>query len=457
MNELKQINREILSNRNSISMLLLSVLTLHIFMIMYEYFHPDVFFNSDRALARWNVIQRYLEFFENGKISEFIPHHGVIGDYAIHATLYMVGGKYIVIIFQIFLSLLSGLSVYKICRMLNFSDFLSKIACLIYLILPHSLLFPHQLSTEALHTPILVISLWMMAKYISDNDKRYLLLGALFSGAISLIRPVTMLWPVIAGIVVMKAKKMRLGFLYLFLAFFPVLIWMGYIYGQTGKFNLGESPHDMSNNLYRRVMRISKSMPIYQFEKIQEEYKLKDSRGALGVGDYMGFAIAYPIPFLKHTLRDSLVFFCKSGIERLFIDYLGYNKAERRQLQSSQTGWRKRWEMEGVLATLKFLWKTQGYVLPTALIGSIALLIMMSLAFVGGWSMFFDFQADKKRQHIVFLIIMLPVYIFVFSQIVDTLQSRHRAPCEVSIVILAVWGARTLSQKWKRRIPVRSS
>jgi uncharacterized membrane protein HdeD (DUF308 family) len=50
-----------------------------------------------------------------------------------------------------------------------------------------------------------------------------------------------------------------------------------------------------------------------------------------------------------------------------------------------------------------------------------------------------------------FLVLVAPIYFLVFSQVTDATQSRHRAPAEFAIAILAAHGVRRALAAWRTR------
>lgn len=293
-------------------------------------------------------------------------------------------------------------------------------------------------------------------EYLCDGGmterNRYLVMGALLVGIASLIRPVTLLWPLIVGFILMRGIKVRPGAVYIVIAYLPVLLWMGFMGTQTGKFGLGESSHDMGHNLYQRVWRISETMPSEQASRVRETYLDQGAEGSLGAVTYLRFAAEYPVDFLQHSSRDLLIFVGKSGIERVSIDYLEFNKDTRTQLQDDRTGWRQRLEREGAIAAVRYLWQTQGKVLVISVVGSVLMLAMAAFAVVGGWSLMSSSRVGGGARHIAWLLVALSLYILFFSQLVNAMQSRHRAPAEAAIVLLAVWGATHVASRLSARV-----
>ena len=71
------------------------------------------------------------------------------------------------------------------------------------------------------------------------------------------------------------------------------------------------------------------------------------------------------------------------------------------------------------------------------------LLVMMGLALFGARQLL-QRQAAPEQRAAIWLLLAFPLYLFFTSQVVDAVQSRHRAPAEAALVLLAVAGARAL-------------
>ena len=431
----------------AIGWLLLSVAAMHGLMLVYDYLHPSVFFNADRALARWETIQGLYKAWDVGQFASYLGGHGIPGDYLFQGVLLALVGIYGLILAQVSLALFAGYCVYRMGRLLGMASGWATLASGVYLLLPHTLIFPHQLASEALYSPLLTISLWLTLASTAGKDPRALWLGAGLAGIATLIRPVTLLWPLLPIVVLLSLKRYRSAGGYAVAAYVLIVLWMAFMAGQTGSFGLGESDHDMAHNLYQRTARVVETLPPAEQADAKTQYLTSGAQGTLAVGEFLHFGLRYPVPFLLHSARDSVIFFVKSGFERIPIDYLLFNEEARASLQDSDSGWRKRLEKEGIGAALGYLWHTQGMVLVVSLVGSVFMLVLMALAIIGGWDLLRAREAKTRRLTAV-LLVALPVYIFLFSQLVDAMQSRHRAPAEAGIVLLAVWGGMRLARRF---------
>jgi hypothetical protein len=372
-------------------------------------------------------------------------------------------GKTGLIVVQIALSLLAGWAVFRTGRLLDWSSRLSAIAAAIYLFLPQTLVFPHQLISEAIHSPLLAVSIWLTAEYLARQAEpgrlKLLATAGLLVGLITLVRPITLLWPLVTALIVARASRLRTGGLYLALACLPILLWMSFISGQSGRFNMGDSSHDMGHNLYQRVTRIGETLPANQQAAIRLRFLTQGEEGSIDPVEYLRFGMAYPLPFIKQSLRDVLILTGKSGVERLTIDYLDINKRAREKLQNDKSGWRGIMERQGTVATIRYLWKTEGDVLLISLLGSLLFVALMALAIGGGWALLRNQPRSGTggQRAIAWLLIGLPIYILVFSQVVNAAQSRHRSPAEAPLALLAAYGGARLimcsREKRKNRNP----
>jgi hypothetical protein len=167
----------------------------------------------------------------------------------------------------------------------------------------------------------------------------------------------------------------------------------------------------------------------------------------LGVGDYLGFGLRHPVLFLRHAARDTLIFVGKSGIERLVVDYAEVNQENRGELQDTRSGWRRRLEKQGVGATLRYLWQSHGAILAVSIVSSVVTILWIGLAVIGSWCLLSNSsKLNIVQRFTAMLLVSLPLYILVFTQIVNAMQSRHRAPAEAALVLLALWACEFLGR-----------
>lgn len=411
-----------------------------------DFYRPEVFLRGDRAAMRMQAIHELLSAGSWAGTTDYLANHGVVGDYAFHALLYAMGGKPIVILFQIALLFVSGAGIVGLARLLGMTPKWESVCLAVYFALPHSLVFPHQLTTEALEVPLLVLSTWLLCKSTRTSDVWLLVGSAALLGTATLIRPITLLWPAIIFLITAMAGRKGLGVIFAVVACAPVLLWMSFIWAQTGVFGLGESNHSLGHNLYLRTAAVAATMPKTEARAIQKQYLDQEGLGRLSVAEFMTVALHHPLPFLAAAARDALVFWGKSGIERLTLDYRASGD-QFKALTSVDSGWREHFDTSGPMATLRYTWRVAGPVLFISFVGSALFIAMIMLSLYGAVVSVRQLRSgttDPATRVAASILIILPVYLFAFSLVTIFVRSGLRAGAEFALVILAVYGLEKL-------------
>lgn len=433
---------------------------LHLVMLVYDGLHPESFLNADRAEHRSRMIAGFRDtLLGEGDLVAYVTSHGIVGDWLPHALLHLAGGPPLIIGVQVLLTLASVLWVREIGLRAGLAARPAGLAALLYGLLPHTLVFPHQLATEALFVPLVVWGFVLTARSLDRRAARHgrataedshaaalagrsggrFAAAGLAIGMATLLRPVTMLWSPVQALLMPISWPRRCVFVAIGLA--PLMLWMSFMFATTGRFTMGASDHDLGHNLYQRVERMSPRPANADFPPGTE---------SLSVGQYLGWSIQNPDRFLAHSARDTLTLGVKSGVERFVLDYLSLFP-EARSLQESNTGWRAMLEREGPVAALRSL--LAGNALPTliALAGALAFACLMLLALLGAWDWLRGTGASPgttpTMQALRLLCIAFVLYVLATAQVVDAAQSRHRAPAEFALCLLAMAGW----TRWKLR------
>ena len=419
----------------------------HLAFLLYDFSDPGAFTRADRAALRFQKLLAVSD--PSTDLLWYVSSHGIIGDYIVQAILFAAGGKLATICAQLALLMLSAVATFRLCEAIGLSRRASAAGMTVFLLLPHSIAFPHQLTTEAIFLPLLALSTWLAVLAARRESLAWLVLAGVLLGVATLVRPVTLLWPVVVGAVLAALWKPSKGIQFAAAAFFPILLWMSFLWQTAGEFGLGESQSSMGRILYQRVRVISLTLPEDARADVERSYlNQDDERGRLGVGDYLSFGLQHPVPFVVHFGRDSLVFWLKSGVEKVTIDYLGGGDSFANLKQDDGGGWRRRLQRDGPIATGVFLWRQLGIVLVISALGAAFMAAWLLFAVLGGARLLR--QATRlPREHLLTagLLTLLPIYIFGVSQIIDVPQSRHRAPAEFALVVLGTYGA-ALFWKW---------
>ncbi len=383
----------------------------HAGLFAYDLAHPDRFLMADRAGERIEVIRA---FQAAPDWAGFLGSHGIPGDWLPHALLYSVGGPFFVIAVQIALVLLSIVWVRDLAQRAGLGTRGAFAAAVLYGLLPQTLVFPHQLATEALFDPLVVLSFRLAIGAASG----------LALGAATLVRPITVVWPLIVAALWGNGRR-RIAYLAAALA--PVLAWMVFVFATTGEFSLGRSGHDLGHNLYERMQRTAAALP----PSARPEPR-PSGFTTVRLGEYVAFVASHPVAAAMHSARDFATLGVKSGIERLALDYLDAFPQTRLSLQDSSDGWRARVEQQGFFHAFAALAASQPGVILVSGLGALLFIVFMGFAVAGAWG--------GRHQRQLMLMAAFVVYIFVTAQAVDAAQSRHRAPAEFALAILAVAG-----------------
>ena len=412
---------------------------LHLALLAHDAAHLERFVRADRAEQRMGVIESFVALLrDGGSLRDFLAGHGVPGDWLPQALLYAAGGPLFVIAVQVALALLSIVWVHEIAaRVLPGRAALA--AALIYALLPHSLALPHQLTAEAIFVPLIILSFRIAFGPASG----------LALGAAALIRPVVLLWPVVCALRTLGGWGRSAGYLGAALA--PVLAWALFMLAATGELTLGKAGHDLGHNLYQRMHRMAAALP-----EAERPARRPPGETTATLGEYLRFVAQHPAAAAAHGARDVATMSVKSGIERLVMDKFDWFAASRAGLQDPATGWRARVESRGPFAVaMEILREEPGLILVSG--GTAALFIaFMALAVLGAWDwMRRGASADAATRRQRWLLLAFVVYVFATAQAVDAAQSRHRAPAEFALTLLAVAGWLRLRQKKQRPSPSR--
>ena len=394
--------------------LLLAFAAIHAAMFGYDLHHPERFLFTDRAGERMDTVRGFLDLLHGGgDLAGFLATHGVPGDWLPQALLYFAGGQFLVIAAQIALALLSISCVYRLGIAVRLGEGGAIAAAALYGLLPHTLVLPHQLASEAIFIPLVVLGFALPVGAGSG----------LALGAATLVRPVPLLWLPLHPFFEKGAARWRT--LFLLAALGPMLGWMGFIYLASGEVSMGRSSHDVGHNLYVRAHRMAASLP-------EEERPAERPAGqtTMSVREYLGFVARHPDAAASHGVRDVFTLSVKSGIERLVLDYLDLFPGSRAALQDSNEGWRVQVERHGLRAALAQMWRTQAGLVFVSGLAAAFFVAFMALALVGA------FSTNRLR----LLLAGFVLYVFFTAQAIDAAQSRHRAPAEFALCVLAVAG-----------------
>lgn len=441
--------------------ILVYVAALHGVMFVNDIVHSDPFLTGDRIRDRFEAVTGFARSIGNVEdLVTFLTTHGIVGDYIFHALLYLVGGRFSVIIVQVALLIVAVGYLYKTCLLLTGSHGFSAATALVYVHLPHTLVFPHQLLTEALANPLLIISFYYVVSYLRrPPNYRALLIAAAILGIAVLIRPVLELWPLIIAVAIVLVRRSRSDIapvlMYTAIGLAPLLAWMTFMAAITGEFSMGKSTHTLSANFGITTRQIMGLLPQSERREIEERYFDGKPPGRyVSASDYVSFAIGNPNLFAPVIGRNFVVFGAVSGINRVTLDYFRIDVEARQSLRHSKDNWRGVWAREGTIDAVIYFYYKYPLLMVITLAGAAVFIPFMLLSIYGAARVIGGLFAHrgKLEERLAWLLILaLPAYILMTAQAVSHGGSRLRSPAEFAIAVLAVLGAFALREHWLRR------
>jgi 4-amino-4-deoxy-L-arabinose transferase-like glycosyltransferase len=432
---------------------------LHLLLLLHDLSDAAGFFRADRAQQRFGTLQALLAAVDGGgDIVAALTKNGNIGDYGLHALLYLLGGTFAVTVFQTSLAVPAALCVVYIAARAGASPRVAMAAGLLYGLLPQSLAFPHQFLSEAFSNPFLIfgVALLLRAQEGASRAVQWLLAGLFFGGA-GLVRPALILLPVIAA--VLAAVFREQGFRWTKLGAFAVASFVPFVacgtfmFSQTGKFGFGDSHQDLGINFSQSTAKVLLSEGVSGSGGSPPDWLPE----RISLGQYLGFVRTHPLGFANLYTKNTIVLLADSGIGRLYVDLLGFGAETRQQLQDPVTGWRAQLTNHGLLAMLQ-----QGLrVSPGAIIAGVLGALGFALLNVGIAAAYISLlrfgsplrnraTSPQTRWALAFLL-MLPLYVLTTSQVVAYAPSRLRSQGEFAWAVLACFGWALMQAWWVRK------
>lgn len=431
---------------------------LHAALLLFDALHPAAFLNCDRCAMRIEAGASLGQALSGrGSLAEALNGYGVAGDYLLQAALLHLAGRFAVIGVQVLLMLAAVWGVFRIGRSVGLSPGASVTAALIYAHLPHTLVFPHQLAAEAVADPLVVLGFAAAATGLRRGgaDLARLTLGGLLLGLAAFVRPVLLLWPLAQAPIFLRAG-VRPGRAAAFVAaaWAPVITFMLVMLALTGSVGMGASLQDAPHNLYERTRQMMKAAAPPAQAHVQARWldtAPRDRWGpTLSVNQYAQIAATNPGPYLAYLAQDAAVFAFKSGVEKLTVDYLDGLGGEKSAFTSKESGWRLQAARLGPVGGALFILQRSPWLLVSSGLGVLAMALLDLLALLGAVVVIRQ-RGPPAVLSMRMAVLALPAYVFAFSQVVDMMQSRHRAPADFALVLLAMLGGAAARAAWRSR------
>ncbi|HEX4241908.1 MAG TPA: glycosyltransferase family 39 protein [Steroidobacteraceae bacterium] len=437
----------------------------HLALFIHDLASTAGFFRADRATQRFNAMRALLgSLGDHDAMLDALVRKGNIGDYGVHAALYWLGGPLAVIVLQILLAIAAALAVVYIAWRAFKSRGIALAAGLLYGLLPQSLAFPHQLLSEAVSNPCLILGTAGVLLAL-EQPRRWVrwLTAGLALGLAGLVRPALILVAPMAAVLLLMLDRGRASWTrsaaLLLAGLVPFVLWGSFIWSQTGKFGPGESNQDLGLNFSQSTGKVLLSEGIASPDGTAPGWLPK----RLTLEQYAHYVSTYPAGFANLYFKNALVMVTDSGIGRLYVDLLGFGADERLALQDPARGWRAQLTNHGPLAMLRQGWRVAPGTMIAGTLGALGFFIVnvgMLAAYVASCrrrSPLRDrFAALDQRWCLAFLL-LLPLYVLATSEVVAYAPSRLRSQGEFAVAILACYGWTVLRDAWRARREMRSA
>lgn len=422
----------------------------------------DSFIRADRSPQRLKAITRLID--SSQTFDSFIHQlsaQGNVGDYGIHAALYWFAGPPGVIAFQIVLAVASTLCVISISYHAFNSRAIAIASGLIYSLLPQSLAFPHQLTSEALANPLVIFGTASFLRALGPRNRTlpWILAGASF-GFAALIRPALILLPLSAALLLIciDRKRMRSSQLGIFIAcgVAPFLLWGLFMLSQTGQFGPGQSNQDLGINLSQSTAKVLLAEGLAKADGRPPEWLQR----RLTLPEYLHFVAKYPGGFTNLYIANTFVMLADSGIGRLYVDVLGIGAEARLQLMNPLTGWRAQLTNHGLLAMLEAGWRVAPGTILVGVVGALGFalinvgVLIAYLVLLHRDSALRNALTPLTQRWCLAFMLIIPIYVLTTSQVTAYAPSRLRSQGEFAWAILACIGWAVV---FRQRHVVRSS
>ena len=406
---------------------------IHIALFFYDLNNPEAYLVGDRAGQRISSIERLQQTGSDVSVVDILVSSGSPGDYIFHSLIYTWQGIPGIILIQVLLQLIAIIYIYRIGLLIFGSSNFSLLATSIYAFLPSGLFHPHVLVTEAFFNPLVIVSFFYGVSYLSNIESpkvRYLLVAGLVGSCASFIRFIYVLYPLLFAGVILLLKRPRCQYQishtvsYLAASFVIPLLWASYMFVQTGDFTMGETRYDFKYNLYTRIVRMGRLTSIELSPEQQQRRRLQ-------LSEYLDYVFEYPTAYLKTLRSDISNIVLNSGINSLLGRYLGLYKMSNK----NKKYWHDILDKEGLWKLVKGMYE---YSLPMLLVN----LLVAPLWFIFiGFVVFGSYiVVTNKRLSLAVrtALVLLPVYLFLTSQIASSVRWGFRTPFEFILVLLFV-------------------
>ena len=377
-------------------------------------------------------------------IGERILESGHAGDYLISGAIIKLTNTNILVLVQLLLALLSTYCQFALLIYFGFSVKSATLATLFYLLLPGSLLPPHQLSSEALFIPCAIIGCYLLI--ISSKKKRIdmaFVSGLLLFSVAIFVRPQLTFYPVFLVVIyfLFSAKKPKT----ILLTIIPVsllfsAIWMIFVVSNDGCFTFGGEDRSVGMSFYATAEQMAM---FGDFDFDTDAYKAR----SLPLDDFSRIVIDNPYSYIRQRSISLINFVVNPGTYSLVVRHLNY-------IDSNNDGyyWQHLRARAGIYKSLVEILK-RGPVFALLIISTTLIwCLVVSLAVVG----LLQFIIDKNiRIFAKALLLSLAAYqVAVVTFLSVGARWQHRSLVDFLIIILALHGLKKVQSYFSLQRPV---
>lgn len=402
---------------------------------------------GDRGEGRVSFLQEFTSTPHTDVIASMVSGRTVPGEYLFVVGPYLAFGKAGVVLFQIALSVASAAVTARLGAELLPFRFSALITGLLYTLIPQNLVYPHQLVTEAIATPLCVGWLYFTYQGLMRSSRGSLIVAGLLLGMAIFVRP--SLFAIILTLPLLALLIRRLRFLLtnkwtyamLALAAVPLLTWTAIFTAYSGHLGFANGVATLSWNLRDKARAVELANDIPPSASLASdkagvsvrEARYVDESGGISLREFGQIVLQHPVPFLKEFVLDAVVAFGRGNSTKFTVDYLG--------IERDQKNWR-----DGILYDKSSAWDFAKFLKPYIVIEVLASALTLALSVVCLIYLVHELfgsgtgQSELvRKQRVVFsaLSASLMVHTFLSAQLVGESQGRLRNPAEAAMIITA--------------------
>lgn len=421
----------------------------HTALFVHGLVQPESFLSGDRADTRLGTI----EFVFSGKPLKNTPSgiesaseqsvfdrvlaSGHPGDYVIQGVFLSLFNQHLLVALQVALSFAGVLCLFKLTNLLSRSTKLSALATAIYLLLPGSLIQPHQLVSEALFNPLVAISAYLLVCSIENDFHRKTFLYGLLALSIAVfIRPQLMLFPfVLAAILtIWNAQHWRFILVTVIpVSFLLVGAWTALVIGVEGEPSIGGKDRSVGIAFYKTVERMAVAG---EFELDADAYPDK----SMPTSDFLKIIADNPVIYIRQRITGTINYVANPGTYSLAAHHLQILDG-----QGDTTYWGEMRDRSGIAGTISQI-LARGPLFVILILGSAVIWgLVLLVAFAGLFPFIKDRNVSSAAKAILIGLVVYQTGIVMALSVYGRWQQR--TPIDFVIVILLVFGVQLMAKR----------